>query len=310
MQIYFNQIGLTDFNEQTKAFLRNAFPAVTFTFAPEINYQAEIIVSYPQPIKKLNLTDFPRLKVIHLLSVGYDELDIDYLKLRGIRLFNARATSSVAIAEYIIGQILNVNYNLTTYHDLQAQKIWRRHFTSIELDQSRVLILGAGAISLSLAARLKGFHAHITTYRQQQKIESNVDEVMTDLAEVKDALHTFDYIVLALPSTNETRNLLDASWFKAMNERALLINIARGDLVVEEDLIVALKENQIRGAILDVTRKEPLPMDSPLWELPNVVITPHISFYSNRYLDNVLSLFITNLNQYLAHLPIETEIRL
>lgn len=310
MQIYFNQVGLTDFNEQTKAFLRNALPFAVFTFAPEINYQADMIVSYPQPLKKLALNDFPRLKVIHLLSTGYDEIDLEYLKARGIRLINARATSSVAIAEYVIGQILNMNYNLTTYHDLQAQKIWRRHFTSIELEQSRVLILGAGAISLSLAARLQAFHTHITTYRQQEKIELHVDKVITKLSDVKKGLHSFDYVICALPSSSETRNFIDKTWFAAMNRNALFINVARGDLVVEEDLIAALKANQIRGAILDVTRKEPLPMDSPFWELPNALITPHISFYSNRYLDNVLSLLITNLNQYINQLPIETEINL
>lgn len=310
MQIYFNQVGLTDFNEQTKAFLRHALPFAQFTFAPEVNYQAEMIVCYPPHLNKLALEDFPRLKVIHLLSTGYDELDLESLKARGIRLINARATSSVAIAEYVIGQILNMNYNLTTYHDLQAQKIWRRHYTSIELEQSRVLILGAGAISLSLAARLKAFHARVTTYRQQKKIENHVDEVLTNLSDVKKILHAFDYVVCALPSSVETRNLIDKSWFTAMHKDALFINIARGDLVVEEDLITAIKNNRIRGAILDVTRKEPLPMDSPLWELPNVVLTPHISFYSNRYLDNVLSLFITNLNQYHNQLPIETEVTL
>ena len=129
MQIYFNPTGLTDFSEATKEQLQKALPFANFTFAPNTNYNAEIIIGYPSIVKRENFDEYPRLKAIHLLSTGYDELDLNHLKSRNIRLINARATTSVAISELVLGQILNFNYNLTVYHKLQDQKIWRRYFT-------------------------------------------------------------------------------------------------------------------------------------------------------------------------------------
>lgn len=310
MQIYFNHNGLTDFNEETKHFLKMELSSVSFTFAPEINYNAEIIVSYSMTLVNLNLDDFPRLKMIHLLNTGYEELDLSYLKKRNIRLINARATSKVAIAEFVIGQILNMNYNFTLYHDFQDQKIWRRHYTSIELEDSTCLIIGAGAIGQAIAKRLKAFNVKSSCYRRKPGKTPNFANVYTDLDEVKALLPSFDYVIMALPSTPETRKMINYNWFKKMNPNALFINIARGDLIIEDDLSKALSNNLIRGAILDVTTKEPLPIDSPLWEQERVLITPHISFYSDKYLENVITLLISNLQKYFNGRRIPTEIKL
>lgn len=310
MQIYFIQNGLTDFSEHTKDILRKEIPFATISFAPHINYNAEVIISYPQNILKLNISDFPRLKVIHLLSAGYDELDLELLKARNIRLFNARATSSTAIAELVIGQILNMNYNLTVYHRLQEQKIWHRHFTSIELAGSKAIILGSGAIGQAIAKRLKLLGVHVTGYRRRDIKTPHFHEMIFDLERVKDLLPTFDYVILALPLSKDTKNVVDYSWFLKMKPSALFINIARGDIVVEGDLNKALNEALIRGAILDVTKKEPLPIDSPLWSQEHIRLTPHVAFYSNKYLDNVLNLIINNLHNYKQAEKVETEVKL
>lgn len=310
MQIYFIPNGLTDFNEETKRYLADALPFARFTFAPERNNNAEIIIGYPTLVLREDLNNYPRLKAIHLLSTGYDELDLEALKSRKIRLFNAKATSSVAIAELVIGQILNMNYNLTVYHKLQDQKIWRRYFTSIELHDSKALILGAGAIGQAIAKRLKALGVTLTGYRRRDIKTPHFSEVYTDISMVKKIVGNFDYVIVALPLSKETKDLIDYSWFKKMSPHALFINIARGEIIVEDDLTKALDEKLIRGAILDVTRKEPLPIDSPLWDEPNVRLTPHVSFYSNRFLDNILKLLITNLENYKNNLPLETEIKL
>lgn len=310
MQIYFNPTGLTDFNEATKAWLQRALPFANFTFAPDRNYNAEIIIGYPSIVKRENFDEYPHLKAIHLLSTGYDELDLELLKGRKVRLINARATTSVAIAELVIGQILNFNYNLTVYHKLQDQKIWRRYYTSIELQGSNALILGAGVIGQSIAKRLKALGVNVEGYRRRDVKTPHFSKIYTDLKSVKKVVGTYDYVIVALPLSSATINLIDYSWFKAMDEKALFINIARGDIVVEEDLSKALDDGLIRGAILDVTKKEPLPIDSPLWEKEHLRLTPHISFYSNRFLDNIIKLIITNLSNLKEGLSLETEVKL
>lgn len=310
MHIYFNPIGLTDFSEETKAYLRENVPFATFTFAPDINYNAEVIISYPQVLVKEDLENYQKLKVIHLLSSGYDDLDLHYLKARNIRLFNAKATSATAISELVIGQILNFNYNLTLYHKLQDQKIWKRYYTSIELDGANALVLGAGAIGQAVAKRLKAFNVKSTGYRRRNVKTPHFHEIITDLSVVKKRLNTFQYIIVALPLHASTADLIDLSWFKRMHPSALFINIARGDIVVENDLVEALNTNLIRGAILDVTRKEPLPIDAALWDERNLRLTPHIAFYSDKYLNNVLSLIIKNLHHLQNNEKAETEIKL
>jgi len=310
MQIYFNPTGLTDFSEATKERLQRALPYANFTFAPNTNYNAEIIIGYPSIVKRENFDEYPRLKAIHLLSTGYDELDLNHLKSRNIRLINARATTSVAISELVLGQILNFNYNLTVYHKLQDQKIWRRYFTSIELQGANALILGAGVIGQSIAKRLKGLGVKVEGYRRRNVKTPHFSKIYTDLDEVKALIPHYDYIIVALPLSKATTNLIDMSWFEKMDKNALFINIARGEIVVEEHLNEALKQEMIRGAILDVTKKEPLPIDSPLWERENLRLTPHISFYSNRFLDNIISLIITNLESYHHGVNIETEVKL
>lgn len=308
MQIYLNQVGLTDFSAQTEELIRKNLPFANFTFAPDINYNAEVIVSYPQVLHKEVLENYPRLKVIQLLSSGYDELDLNYLKARNIRLFTAKATSSTAISEFVIGQILNFNYNLTLYHKLQDDKIWKRHFTSIELNNSNALILGAGAIGQAIGKRLKAFNVDVTFYRRRAIKTPHAKETLTDLSEVINRLHTFDYIIVALPLAEETTNLIDYSWFSKMKASTLFINIARGDIVVEDDLVRALEEGIIRGVTTDVTRKEPLPIDSPLWELKDLRLTPHVAFYSNKYLHNVITLVIDNLTRVFENNKIPTEV--
>lgn len=310
MQIYFNQAGLTDFNEKTMAYLRETLPFATFTFAPQTNYNADIIISYPALLYKEVLENYPQLKVIQLLSSGYNELDVRYLKRRGIRLFSAKATSSTAISEFVIGQILNFNYNLTLYHKLQDQKVWKRYFTSMELTHTSALILGAGAIGQAIAKRLKVFDVDITFYRKRALRTPHANSVYTNIEDVKALLPTFDYVIVAMPLDDSTKDLINYAWFKKMKPSSLFINVARGDIVVEADLVRALKAELIRGAATDVTRKEPLPIDSPLWDAPALHLTPHVAFYSDKYLANVIALVISNIQNVAAYKKVKTEIKL
>ncbi len=310
MKIVLLTAGLKDLTTSKLDYLKSSLPVVSFSTAAPYDLDAEIIIGYPGPILALNLNDFPLLKVIHLLSVGYDTLDLEALKKRSIRLLTAHDTSSAAISELVIGQILNVNYELFKYKEQQNKKEWRPHYNALGLSDSKVLILGTGAIGSSLALRLNAFEVNVTGFRKSAAIPPHFAAIYTDLAKVKANLSAFDYVINTLPLSSETTNLIDYSWFSKMKENALFINVARGAVVNENDLEIALDRGMIRGAIVDVVRSEPLPPSSLLWEKPNVFITPHIAYYNNQTIDNIIALLISNVKSFIANEAILGEIKL
>jgi phosphoglycerate dehydrogenase-like enzyme len=129
-----------------------------------------------------------------------------------------------------------------------------------------------------------------------------------------EALHSLlaasDFVVVALPLTDETHHILDAAAFDAMKKTAYLVNVGRGPLIDESALVAALKVGKLAGAALDVFEEEPLPEDSPLWDMENVIISPHLSGYSRYLSDETLTLFVENLNRYLAGLPLYNQVDL
>lgn len=310
MKIALITTGVRDFSDSKVNYLKAALPDVTFSCSPEVDFAAEMIIGYPGALLALSLSNFPHLKAIQLLSVGYDTLDLAYLKARSIRLFTAYQTSSTAISEFVIGQILNVNYELSFYKQKQAEKEWYPCYNARGLLGAQALILGTGAIGGALAQRLSSFGVSVTGFRRNPAIPPHFVAVYTDLANVKANLSEFDYIISALPLSKETTNLIDYSWFLKMKKSALFINVARGALVNKSDLERALNEVLIRGAILDVMTAEPLPRSSTLWELPNVFITPHIAYYNNQTIDNIIALLVSNIQRYLVGEPIQGEISL
>ena len=129
-----------------------------------------------------------------------------------------------------------------------------------------------------------------------------------------EALHSLlsacDFVVVALPLTDETQHIIDAAAFEAMRKTAYLVNVGRGALIDEDALVEALKAGKIAGAALDVFEEEPLPEDSPLWDLENVIISPHVSGLSRHLQDDTLTLFVENVNRYLAGLPLHSQVDL
>ncbi len=310
MKIVLVTTGVRDLTSTKIDYLKSMLPHISFSTSLPYDFEAEIIIGYPGAVLELGLNNFPHLKAIQLLSVGYDTLDLVYLKQRSIRLFTAYQTSSTSISEFVIGQILNLNYELSFYKQKQSMNEWFPRYKAIGLLGSKALILGAGAIGSALAKRLSVFGVDVTGFRKTPTIPPHFADIYTDLADVKANLETFDYIISALPLSKETTNLINYSWFKNMKKSAVFINVARGAIVNETDLIRAINEELIRGAILDVVQTEPLPASSPLWALPNVFLTPHISYYNNQNIDNLLALLVTNLTRYLKHEQIQGEINL
>ena len=163
-----------------------------------------------------------------------------------------------------------------------------------ELFGKTAAIIGLGSIGREIAKHLKNMGMRVVAVKQTTSIEPFVDQLFT-LDHLPAALSCADYIIVTLPLTPQTKKLFNRKTFDMMKENAFFINVSRGDIVEEADLVEALTTKRIRGASLDVFTTEPLPEDSPLWDVPNLFITPHHSAISPMYLDRSLKIFRNNL---------------
>ena len=242
----------------------------------------------------------PRLRFVQSASAGTDQYDRAVLKAAGIRLASGQGINANAVSEHAIAQILAILRRIPEARDNQAKRVWRGMMGDFakredEAGGKTVLVVGLGRIGGRIARLCKAFGMKVIGVRRD----------VAGGAEGADEVHSFrdfaslvpraDFVVLACPLTDETRGLVDAAALAAMKPTAHLVNVARGRVVDEPALIAALQAGRIRGAALDVTSEEPLPADSPLWAMPNVLITPHTGGETHMYEDNVLDLMVENI---------------
>ena len=200
-----------------------------------------------------------------------------------------------SMSEYVVGYLLALERHFFTAYRNQRDRTWRR-LPYKSLRGRLIGICGLGSIGRHLARTAEHFGLRVWGYKRTADTVPEVERVFTG-PEFDEFLSQPDYIVNTLPSTPATIRLFDKAAFRAMKKTAVLINIGRGDAVVEEALIRALKHGMIGGAVLDVFEKEPLPEDSPLWTLPNVVITPHNSGFS--FPGDIVALFAENYRRFI-----------
>ncbi len=186
----------------------------------------------------------------------------------------------------------------------QAAREWGgRKVQLVELTGKTVLIIGLGKIGQAIARRAKAFDMRVIGSRRRPQPMENVDYVMGD-GEWRNHLGEVDFVVVAAPLTPETRGMLGAAELAAMRPDAYFINIARGEITDEAALVDALREERIAGAGLDVFAEEPLPSEHPFWGLPNVFLTPHVSWLSPEVRPRTLSLFAENLQRFASGEPL------
>jgi phosphoglycerate dehydrogenase-like enzyme len=234
--------------------------------------------------------------------VGMDYPGFRDLAERGVIVTNSPGVSAVPIAQYVLAMMLRQVKNLAAWDANQRAARWQR-VDSDELTGKTVTIVGVGAIGCEVARLCQAFGMRVLGVRRRQDPVPAVDQLYPP-ARLHDALAAADFVVLACPLTDETRGLIDAAALAAMLPTAYLINVARGQVVVEPDLIAALEGRRIAGAALDVFEHEPLPAGSPLWALPNVVVTPHASSHSPGTLDRAATMFLENLRRFSAGEPL------
>lgn len=269
--------------------------------------EAEILLLGAVPASVLDhvVARAPRLRWIHSASAGVDRIAIPIVRERAVTVTNARGVFSRPIAEYVVMMSLAIARRLPQLLELQRERTWQP-LRGRELAELTVGIIGYGSIGVEVSRLLEPFGCRLlATRRHPERGPGGASSVelfgLDDLGEV---LRASDIVVVAAPLTDETAGLIGAEQLAEMREDAWLINVARGRLIDEMALRRALESGWIGGAVLDVFSEEPLSPESPLYRVPNLVITPHTSWASDRVIERSVDLFIDNLRRYQAGEPL------
>lgn len=221
---------------------------------------------------------FTRLRKIQLTSAGLDRVPLDYIRAHGIALQNASGVYSVPMAEFAIGGILQLYKQSRFFAENQAAHRWEKHRGMEELSGKRVCILGCGDVGREIAGRLRAFGCTVTGVNRTVRELPEMDRVLP-LEKLEEGLRCCDILICAIALTAETRGMLGKAQFELLPRNGVFVNVARGALVDSGALLDWLQDGG--RAVLDVFEEEPLPEDSPLWNLENVILTPHNSFVSD-----------------------------
>lgn len=247
-----------------------ATPAETRELLPD----AEILLTGRFPEELFEYTD--SIQLVQALSAGVDYLPVERFEREGIALTNASGVHAEPIAEQVLCYLLQFERGLIETARNQHRGVWER-VEGRELRDRTVGIIGVGAIGTRVAEVCSALGTTVIgTKRDTTTVPSGVDELL-DASAYPELLRQSDYVVLACPLTDQTEGLLGMDEFRLMGSDAVLVNIARGGVVDQEALVRALQYKLIRGAALDVFETEPLPPESVLWELSNVIVTPHMA---------------------------------
>jgi len=238
----------------------------------------------------------PRLRWVHALTAGVENLIFPELTASSVILTNSRGIHGIPVSEHVFAMMLAFSRGLNTAIQQQKERLWKRVWAD-EIYEKTIGIVGLGGIGREIAKKAKGFGMEVVAAKREMTAEIFVDQLYPP-DKLTDMLAISDYVVIALPLLEETRGLIRMEHFLAMKRSAYFINIARGAVVNEPDLIAALQQGIIKGAGLDVFEQEPLPADSPLWDMPNVIITPHQAALSPYYLDRAIKLFADDLSRF------------
>jgi len=244
----------------------------------------------------------PQLRFIQSIGAGYDQFPIEELKNRGIRLANASGVNKNAVSEHTFALILAISRHLKYGAINQSNHTWRGMISEIpkredELAGKTLGIIGMGAIGSRVSTIAKAFDMRvIATKRDPSTAQGNADVVVTP-DKTSDVLKESDFVALTCSLNDATRGLINVETLSQMKPTACLINMARGGCVDEQALITALRDGVIAGAGLDVVSEEPLPTESPLWDMENVLLTPHTGGETQAYEENVIDIFLDNVDR-------------
>jgi len=248
-----------------------------------------------------------RLEWIHVAAAGVDTLLFDGLRESRVTVTNARGVFDRPIAEFVLASVLAHAKRLHESHDLQREAVWR-HRETRTVDGARALVVGTGGIGREIARLLRAVGLRV---RGAGRTARTDDVDFGDVVASADLVHQVgwcDYLINAVPLTPQTRGLINAEVFAALRPSAHLVNVGRGATVVQDELAEALAAGRFDGASLDVFEEEPLPVDSPLWSTPGVVVSAHMSGDVTGWRDVLARQFVATAERWLAGEPLENVV--
>lgn len=242
-----------------------------------------------------DISKFKNLKHIQLTSAGTDRVPLNYLHENKINLYTAKDVYSIPMAEWVVLKILEIYKSSNFFRKNQEEKTWEKKRDLLELTDKVITIVGCGNVGLEVAKRLKSFGT-IVYGISRTKIESPYIDGSYTLSNLDELLKKSDILIVSIPLTQDTKYLFNKNKFKLMKDNSVLVNISRGSVINEEDLIEAIESGKFLGIALDVMEKEPLPIDSKLWDNDRIIITPHNSFVSDKINERLFNVIKKNLS--------------
>lgn len=298
--------------------LRERFPEITFTHARTDADAAEAIqtadVALASRLSAAMVERAPRLRWVHSTAAAVGILPLEELAARRIAVSNSRGIQAAPIAEHVMGGLLLLSRRFNLLLEAQRERRWIQNDLSAtawpwSLKGRRMTILGFGTIGQEVARRAHAFGMYVTGIRRRldQPVPPFVDRIVSG-DQLNEALRGSDVLVISAPFIPETDRLIRAEHIALMNPGAILINVARAKIMDESALLAALQSGRLGGAVLDVFEREPLDPASPLWGLPNVIISPHSSGLRSDHWDEVIDLFSENLVRFQRDEPLLNEV--
>ena len=237
---------------------------------------------------------FTKLRYIQLTSAGYDRVPMDYVKARGIQIYNAKGVYSIPMAEAAVAGVLILYRKMYDFRRNQKARVWEKMRDLPEIYGKTIGIFGCGSVGSECAKRFTAFGARVIGVATTAGHREWFEDVFT-ASQAERVLAESDIVICTLPLVNETRHFFNAERFAQMKSSAVFVNISRGSVADTKALESALMEERIGGAVLDVFEEEPLGSDSPLWDMENVVITPHNSFVGEGNGERLWRVILENL---------------
>ncbi|MGO5064436.1 MULTISPECIES: phosphoglycerate dehydrogenase [unclassified Clostridium] len=274
---------------------------ITIINEKEIQYKdqlkdIEVLVCY-NPFNTLDISLMKNLKWIQLSSTGVDQVPKEVVLKNNIIVTNNNGGYSIPIAEWIVLKTLELLKNSKNFYRKQENKIWKLDTSLLELYGKTIGFIGTGSIAKEAAKRFSAFDVNILGVNTKGKDVEYFDKCYSR-DNIKEMVSKCDVVVVSIPYTKETENLVNENILNSIKDEALFINISRGNIVDEKKLIENLKLEKIKGAALDVFEYEPLVKNNPIWDLENIIITPHNSWISEKRNVRRFNVIYENLKNY------------
>ncbi|MCR8746127.1 phosphoglycerate dehydrogenase [Romboutsia lituseburensis] len=260
----------------------------------------DVLVTY-NPFSTLDISKLHNLKYIQTSSVGVDQIPKEKINGRNIIIANNKGGYSIPISEWIVMYILQIYKNSKIFYKQQQDKKWKMNFDMTEIYGRRIGFIGTGTIATEAAKRLKAFGVELWGVNTKGTDKKYFDRCFAT-NDMNEVFTNCDAVICTIPATKDTIGIINKDKFSVMKDKSVFINVGRGNIVNENDLIKYM--DKFRGVALDVFQEEPLSEDNELWKFESITITPHNSWVSDKNNDRNFNMIYNNLKNYINNKPL------